>query len=56
MDKTILVPLDGSKRAETVLSHAEEILPASSGKRNMRILEQERALLIEHYHEAVEDG
>ena len=59
MYKTILVPLDGSKRAEAILSHAESIAKSNNAKviflkveEEPIMLERDEVIDIEAYHEA----
>jgi len=61
MYQTILVPLDGSKRAEAILSHAESIAKSNDAKVFFLKVEEEPIMLdrdevidIEKYHEAFE--
>ena len=58
MYQTILVPLDGSKRAESILSHAESIAKSNEAKvfflkveEEPIMLERDEVIDIEKYHE-----
>ena len=58
MYQTILVPLDGSKRAEAILSHVESIAKSSDAKvlflkveEEPIMLERDEVIDIEKYHE-----
>jgi nucleotide-binding universal stress UspA family protein len=58
MYQTILVPLDGSKRAEAILSHAESIAKSNNAKvfflkveEEPIMLERDEVIDIEKYHE-----
>jgi len=59
MYKTILVPLDGSKRAEAILSHVESLAKSNDAKVFFLKVEEEPIMLdrdevidVEKYHEA----
>ena len=61
MYQTILVPLDGSKRAETILSHVESIAKSNDARVFFLKVEEEPIMLdrdevidIEKYHEVFE--
>jgi len=61
MYQTLLVPLDGSKRAEAILSHVESIAKSNDAKVFFLKVEEEPIMLdrdevidIEKYHEAFE--
>jgi len=61
MYQTILVPLDGSKRAEAILSHAESIAKSNDAKVFFLKVEEEPIMLdrdevidVEKYHEGFE--
>jgi nucleotide-binding universal stress UspA family protein len=61
MYQTILVPLDGSKRAESILSHAESIAKSNEAKVFFLKVEEEPIMLdrdevidVEKYHEVFE--
>jgi nucleotide-binding universal stress UspA family protein len=61
MYQTILVPLDGSKRAESILSHAESIAKSNEAKVFFLKVEEEPIMLdrdevidVEKYHEEFE--
>jgi nucleotide-binding universal stress UspA family protein len=61
MYQTILVPLDGSQRAESILSHAESIAKSNEAKVFFLKVEEEPIMLdrdevidVETYHEAFE--
>ena len=61
MYQTILVPLDGSKRAEAILSHVESIAKSNAAKVFFLKVEEEPIMLdrdevidIEKYHEVFE--
>lgn len=58
MYQTILVPLDGSKRAEAILSHAESIAKSNDAKvfflkveEEPIMLERDEVIDVEKYHE-----
>jgi len=58
MYQTILVPLDGSKRAEAILSHAESIAKSNNARvfflkveEEPIMLERDEVIDIEKYHE-----
>jgi len=62
MYQTILVPLDGSKRAEAILSHVESIALSNAAKVFFLKVEEEPIMLdrdevidIEKYHQAFEN-
>ena len=61
MYQTILVPLDGSKRAEAILSHVESIAKSNAAKVFFLKVEEEPIMLdrdevidVEKYHEVFE--
>jgi len=60
MYQTILVPMDGSKRAETILSHVESIVKSNDAKvlflkveEEPIMLERDEVIDIAKYHEVL---